>query len=69
MYSVKKLFTLTKLKLVSKLTGNLNPPYRAASIYRFIDDEAGVVCYIIEGEESDGLGISCLPLSETNLAQ
>ena len=31
---------------------------------RFVDDEAGVVCYLYRD-----IGITCLPLSETRLAQ
>ena len=38
------------------------------NVYRFVDDEAGVICYILArkvgGEEG---GISCLPISETKL--
>lgn len=34
--------------------------------WRFVDDEAGVVCYIIN-EGGDGEAIDCLPLNETRL--
>lgn len=35
------------------------------SVRRYIDREAGVVCYIADGFES--IGIDCLPCSQTNL--
>lgn len=33
--------------------------------YRLTDEEAGVVCYVFMGYQRGG--ISCLPISETNL--
>lgn len=37
----------------------------ANMVYRFIDAEAGVVCYYVDGGYDGGL--SCLPCSQTNL--
>ena len=34
-------------------------------VFRFIDHEAGVVCWVYKGSEKGG--ISCLPLGETRL--
>ncbi len=36
-------------------------------VYRFIDDEAGVVCWIFKGSQRAGL--SCLPLGHTILGR
>jgi len=35
------------------------------NIYRYVDNEAGVVCWIWNGYEKGG--IHCLPISETKL--
>lgn len=37
-------------------------------VKRFIDDDAGVVCYTYRNTY-DSAGISCLPLSETKLGR
>jgi hypothetical protein len=37
------------------------------AISRFVDEEAGAVCWLYEGYEKGG--ISCLPLDQTNLGK
>jgi hypothetical protein len=37
------------------------------SVFRTIDDEAGVVCYSLSNDK--GAGIDCIPLSETRLGR
>lgn len=35
------------------------------SVYRYVDEEAGVVCWFFNGLEKGGVG--CLPISDTKL--
>lgn len=37
-------------------------------VYKFTDEEAGVVCWVYNAGGNHG-GISCLPLSETRLGE
>jgi len=40
---------------------------KRGDIERFVDDEAGVVCYVQTGNRSTSGSIDCLPISDTRL--
>jgi hypothetical protein len=45
---------------------NISPGVSVADfVERYIDEEAGVVCWVVRG--TDGGGIDCLPLDDTRL--
>ena len=38
------------------------------SVYRLLDEEAGIVCYVVaDSSNTAGQGIACLPIAQTTL--
>lgn len=67
------LIVLTCLLLVGCTPESSNPAFAGTKlpydvdIYRYVDGEAGVVCWVFFGIYKGG--ISCLPISETLLGE
>lgn len=57
-------------QLKTVLDFDINPSGYKNGVYRFIDNEAGVVCwiYLNSVDNADRGGISCLPINYTRLA-